>query len=71
MTVVVTGSDGVVRQLLDLLAGDASGERLARATELALRIENTLAAHRRREAELTALFDTASDSPTSRPESAA
>ncbi|MFL6140854.1 MAG: helix-turn-helix domain-containing protein [Labedaea sp.] len=61
MTVVVTGSDGVVRQLFDLLAGDASGERLARATELALRIENTLAAHRRREAELTALFDTASD----------
>jgi hypothetical protein len=60
MTVVVAGSEHI-RQLLDLLAGGASGEQLARATELALRIENTLAAHRRREAELTALFDTASD----------
>jgi GAF domain-containing protein len=60
---VVAGSESntVVRQLLDLLAGGASGERLAHARELALRIENTLAAHRRREAELTALFDTASD----------
>lgn len=60
MTVVVAGSENL-SQLLDLLAGGASGEQLARATELALRIENTLAAHRRREAELTALFDTASD----------
>jgi GAF domain-containing protein len=60
MTVVVAGSDSM-RQLLDLLAECASGERLARANELALRIGNTLAAHRRREAELTALFDTASD----------
>lgn len=32
-----------------------------RATELALRIRATLTEHRRREAELTALFDTASD----------
>ncbi|RRO20703.1 GAF domain-containing protein [Saccharopolyspora rhizosphaerae] len=60
-----------VLKLLDLLASGASGERLAevgagnpdlgRATELALRISATLSAHRRREAELTALFDTASD----------
>lgn len=77
---VVTASDAV-RQLLDLLAGDASGEQLAhvsvaarsaglsaeelarleQATELALRIRHTLTEHRRREAELTALFDTASD----------
>ncbi|TNC27734.1 helix-turn-helix domain-containing protein [Amycolatopsis alkalitolerans] len=58
-------------RLLDLLAGGASGEQLAeagaanpdlgKATELALRISATLSAHRRREAELTALFDTASD----------
>lgn len=60
MTGVDTRSDAV-GQLLDLLAGGASGERLARATELALRIRSTLEAHRRREAELTALFDTASD----------
>jgi sugar diacid utilization regulator len=62
--------DDVLR-LLDLLAGGASGEQLAeagaanpdlgKATELALRISATLSAHRRREAELTALFDTASD----------
>jgi sugar diacid utilization regulator len=57
---VVAGSDAV-RQLLDLLAGEVSGEQLARARELALRVENVLATHRRREAELTALFDTASD----------
>lgn len=60
MTVMATGSDAV-RQLLDLLGNEAGGERLAHARELALRIENTLATHRRREAELTALFDTASD----------
>lgn len=60
MTVVVATHDEV-RQLLDLLAEGASGEQLARATELALRIGNTLAAHRRREVELTALFETASD----------
>lgn len=60
MTGVDNRSDAV-GQLLELLAGGASGERLARATELALRIRGTLDAHRRREAELTALFDTASD----------
>ncbi|MEU7527835.1 GAF domain-containing protein [Saccharothrix sp. NPDC042600] len=68
-------------ELLDLLAADASSERLARvlpaaraagvadadldrigrATQWALRIRRTLTAHRRREAELEALFDTASD----------
>ncbi|HEX2130498.1 MAG TPA: GAF domain-containing protein [Actinophytocola sp.] len=57
--------------LLDLLADGASGERLAHvavaapeldeAVEVALRIRQTLAEHRRREAELTALFDTARD----------
>ncbi|MGH3763007.1 GAF domain-containing protein, partial [Actinophytocola sp.] len=35
--------------------------RLEEATELALRIRHTLSEHRRREAELTALFDTARD----------
>jgi sugar diacid utilization regulator len=66
-----------VRRLLDLLASDASSEQLAhapvaglsdaeraelaRATEVALRIRHTLTEHRRREAELRALFDTASD----------
>ncbi|WAL64126.1 GAF domain-containing protein [Amycolatopsis cynarae] len=56
-----------VLQLLDLLASGASGEQLARArvpgnaTELALRIHATLDRHRRREAELVALFETASD----------
>ncbi|AIJ21348.1 helix-turn-helix domain-containing protein [Amycolatopsis methanolica] len=62
------GVDDDVLRLLDLLAGGASSEQLARAgaanpkaTELALRIHATLTAHRRREAELTALFDTASD----------
>lgn len=80
MTGVDVRSDGV-RRLLDLLAGDASGEQLAhvavaarssglseddladleQATEVALRIRHTLTEHRRREAELTALFDTASD----------
>ncbi|MCI2422083.1 helix-turn-helix domain-containing protein [Saccharopolyspora sp. K220] len=63
-------NDDVVR-LLDLLASGASSEqlahvavenpRLAKATALALRIQATLSAHRRREAELSALFDTASD----------
>jgi sugar diacid utilization regulator len=77
------GPDAVehLLELLDLLAHDASGERLAqvlpaartagvpdagldrvqRATEWALRIRRTLTEHRRREAELEALFDTASD----------
>src|SRR2546430_858208 len=63
MSLVVTGSDAdrLVRQLLDLLAECANGERLARGTELLNRIGGTLAAHPRREAELTALLDTASD----------
>ncbi len=39
----------------------AGMERLEDATELALRIRHTLSEHRRREAELTALFDTARD----------
>jgi GAF domain-containing protein/sugar diacid utilization regulator len=60
---VVTGSDAdrLVRQLLDLLAGCAEDKSRTRGTELLNRIGGTLAAHRRREAELTALFDTASD----------
>ncbi|SFO94774.1 GAF domain-containing protein [Amycolatopsis arida] len=80
MTGVDVAPDAVCR-LLDLLADDASGERLAhvavaaraagldpaaraaveRATERALEIRHKLAEHRRREAELTALFDTARD----------
>ncbi|ROP37380.1 helix-turn-helix domain-containing protein [Saccharothrix texasensis] len=36
-------------------------DRIARASEWALRIRRTLTAHRRREAELEALFDTAND----------
>ena len=64
-------SADVVRQLLDLLADGASGEQLAHvavehadvedAVDVALRIRHTLAEHRRREDELTALFDTARD----------
>lgn len=64
-------SADVVRHLLDLLADGASGEQLAHvavehadvedAVEVALRIRRTLAEHRRREDELTALFDTARD----------
>ncbi|HWM06732.1 MAG TPA: GAF domain-containing protein [Actinophytocola sp.] len=76
----VGAASDAVRRLLDLLAGDASGEQLAhvvvearprldaaslahleQATELALRIRHTLTEHRRRETELTALFDTARD----------
>ncbi len=40
---------------------DSEHQELARATEVALRIRHTLTEHRRREAELRALFDTASD----------
>ncbi|MFD1151409.1 GAF domain-containing protein, partial [Saccharothrix hoggarensis] len=40
---------------------DRELDRVARATEWALRIRRTLTAHRRREAELEALFDTAND----------
>lgn len=77
MTGVDTAVADAVRRLLDLLAADASSEQLAhapvaglsdaeraelaRATEVALRIRHTLTEHRRREAELRALFDTASD----------
>ncbi|MGI8307995.1 helix-turn-helix domain-containing protein [Saccharopolyspora hattusasensis] len=63
-------NDDVVR-LLELLAAGASSEQLAhvavenpqlgKVTALALRVHSTLGAHRRREAELSALFDTASD----------
>ncbi|CAL9462684.1 hypothetical protein SUDANB95_02654 [Actinosynnema sp. ALI-1.44] len=63
--------DDVALRLLDLLAGGARSEELARvavddpgagpAVELALRINTTLRGHRRREAELGALFDTAGD----------
>jgi hypothetical protein len=77
MTSVDVAATDAVRRLLDLLAADASSEQLAhapvaglsdaeraelaRATEVALRIRHTLTEHRRREAELRALFDTASD----------
>ena len=40
---------------------DGEQAELDRATEIALRIRHTLTEHRRREAELRALFDTASD----------
>jgi GAF domain-containing protein/PucR-like helix-turn-helix protein/diguanylate cyclase with GGDEF domain len=68
------------RELLELLAEGADGERLtklaatralglrpaeaaewAAATEAALRVRHTLVEHQRREAELSALVDTASD----------
>lgn len=77
----MTDGADAVEHLLELLAQDASSERLAqvlpaaraegarddeldrieRATESALRVRRTLTVHRRREAELEALFDTASD----------
>lgn len=65
----MTAVDGSaqLRRLLELLASGAGSEQLAhvpvdpKATELALRIRDTVAEHRRREAELAALFDTASD----------
>ncbi|MEU4446117.1 GAF domain-containing protein [Actinosynnema sp. NPDC050801] len=63
--------DDVAFHLLTLLAGDARGDELALvavdepragpAVELALRVNATLRGHRRREAELGALFDTAGD----------
>jgi hypothetical protein len=63
--------DDVALRLLELLAGGARSEELAlvavddpaagSAVELALRINTTLRGHRRREAELAALFDTAGD----------
>lgn len=66
---VVDGAETAtrLRRLLELLASGAGSEQLAqvpvdpKATELALRIRDTVAEHRRREAELAALFDTASD----------
>ena len=77
MTSVDAAVANAVRRLLDLLAADASSEQLAHApvdglsdaervelagaTEVALRIRHMLTEHRRREAELRALFDTASD----------
>ncbi|HET6289441.1 MAG TPA: GAF domain-containing protein [Amycolatopsis sp.] len=65
----VDGADTAtrLRRLLELLASGAGSEQLAhvpadpKAIELALRIRDTVAEHRRREAELAALFDTASD----------
>ncbi|PXY28335.1 helix-turn-helix domain-containing protein [Prauserella muralis] len=54
-------------RLLELLSAGASSDELARVPadsgliELAVRIRRTLDAHSRREAELAALFDTASD----------
>ncbi|WP_093607666.1 helix-turn-helix domain-containing protein [Streptomyces indicus] len=42
-------------------AGAAELAEITEATEVALRIRRTLSQHRRRETELTALFDTASD----------
>ncbi|WP_042373843.1 helix-turn-helix domain-containing protein [Streptacidiphilus neutrinimicus] len=60
-------------RLLRLLAGGASAEELGEAGAaapgsgaLALRVHRTLAQHRRREAQLTALFDTATDLAASR-----
>src|SRR3981189_3041987 len=42
-------------------AAPAEIERIEQATELVLRVRSTLTDHRRRETELAALFDTASD----------
>ncbi|MCR3752167.1 helix-turn-helix domain-containing protein [Lentzea californiensis] len=63
--------DEVAFRLLELLAAGARGDELAliavddpgagQAVELALRINTTMRGHRRREAELSALFDTAGD----------
>ncbi|GGS56795.1 helix-turn-helix domain-containing protein [Actinokineospora fastidiosa] len=63
--------DGVAFRLLELVAAGAGSDELARlaveepgsaaAVELALRINATVRGHRRREAELSALFDTAGD----------
>lgn len=59
--------EAAARRLLELLSAGASSEELARVPadsatrQLAMHIRRTLDAHSRREAELTALFDTASD----------
>ncbi|WP_216217163.1 helix-turn-helix domain-containing protein [Amycolatopsis aidingensis] len=70
----VTSTVTVLRELLDLLDQAAPVERIAQvaaaagadaevehAAEAALRVRRRLSEHSRREAELTALFDTASD----------
>ncbi|WP_024876158.1 helix-turn-helix domain-containing protein [Saccharomonospora piscinae] len=67
MTDTASADDPAARRLLELLSSGASSEELARVPadgatmRLALHIRRTLDAHSRREAELTALFDTASD----------
>lgn len=64
---LLAGDAGSERLAAVLPAARAAGlpdhelDRIARATEWALRIRRTLTAHRRREAELEALFDTAND----------
>ncbi len=58
------GSERLAQVLPAARAAGASGDaldRVERATERALEIRRTLTEHRRREAELEALFDTASD----------
>ncbi|QRK86952.1 helix-turn-helix domain-containing protein [Saccharopolyspora erythraea] len=70
----VTTADSAMAHLLDLLDSGAPVERIAQvatwagecdgveqAVETALRIRGRLSQHHRREAELTALFDTAND----------
>ncbi|WP_370094219.1 helix-turn-helix domain-containing protein [Streptacidiphilus sp. MAP12-20] len=66
-------SADAAERLLRLLADGASAEELGEAgagtpaaAGLALRVHRTLAQHRRREAQLTALFDTATDLAASR-----
>lgn len=51
----------VAAQARDSGAGAGDLAEVERATEAALRVQTTLRQHRRREAELTALFDTAGD----------
>ncbi|MFD7656407.1 helix-turn-helix domain-containing protein [Actinosynnema sp. NPDC059797] len=64
---LLAGDAGSERLAAVLPAARAAGlpddelDRIARATGWALRIRRTLTAHRRREAELEALFDTAND----------
>lgn len=58
------GGEKLAQVVIAARAGGLSGAALAeleRATEDALRVRATVAAHQRREAELAALFDTASD----------
>ncbi|MER5928887.1 GAF domain-containing protein [Streptomyces sp. NPDC002054] len=57
-------AEALARPAAEAKAAGADPEELAalaEATEVALRIRRTLSQHRRREAQLTALFDTASD----------